>query len=207
MAAAAAVQGHFVDIREWQSMKAVETITGRVVGAQPRRCRHRPDHPQAVPQAGQPRRLRRLPVLRLGQAARVEPAQEPGAGRRARTSAVAPAASTPPGRWRTTASRRSSRRASPTSSAPTAPRWGCCRCSSPPLTAPRSPRRGRPRSISPSRRSAGRAVTRAVRDRLADQAPAAQRARRHRGTLAEDSEAIDAYERDRQRSGPVTTAL
>ncbi len=26
-------------------------------------------------------------------------------------------------------------------------------------------------------------------------------------TLAEDSEAIDAYERDRQRSGPVTTAL
>ena len=26
-------------------------------------------------------------------------------------------------------------------------------------------------------------------------------------TLAEDSEAIDAYERDRERSGPVTTAL
>jgi hypothetical protein len=26
-------------------------------------------------------------------------------------------------------------------------------------------------------------------------------------TLSEDAEAIDAYERDRERSGPVTTAL
>jgi hypothetical protein len=26
-------------------------------------------------------------------------------------------------------------------------------------------------------------------------------------TIAEDSEAIDAYERDRERAGPVTTAL
>ena len=34
--------------------------------ARPRRRRHRPDHPQAVPQARRADRLRRVPVLRLG---------------------------------------------------------------------------------------------------------------------------------------------
>ena len=43
------------------------------------------------------------------------------------TSAAAPRASTRPGRCRTSASRRSSRRPSPTSSTPTARRSGCCR--------------------------------------------------------------------------------
>ena len=35
----------------------------------PRRRRHRPDHPQAVPQADRANRLRRVPVLRLGEGA------------------------------------------------------------------------------------------------------------------------------------------
>ena len=72
MAAAAAIEGHFVDIREWESaMKAIETITGPRQRAGPRRRRHRPDHPQAVPEAGRAHRLRRVPVLRLGEGARV----------------------------------------------------------------------------------------------------------------------------------------
>src|SRR4029453_10967241 len=39
------------------------------VRPQPRRRRHRPDHPQAVPQARRAHRLRRVPVFRLGQGA------------------------------------------------------------------------------------------------------------------------------------------
>ena len=42
--------------------------------ADARRRRHRPDHPQAVPQARRAHRLRRVPVLRLGQGARLGPA-------------------------------------------------------------------------------------------------------------------------------------
>ena len=124
------------------------------------------------------------------------------------TSAAAPAASTPRGRWRTTASRRSSRRASPTSSAPTAPRSGCCRSQ---LTAEDvrvdRARRARPRSTSPPRRCAGRAERAQLRDRPRDQAPAAQRARRHRADARSRTTRIAAYERERERSGPVTTAL
>ena len=52
--------------------------------ARPRRRRHRPDHPQAVPQAGRAHRLRRVPVLRLGAGARLGPA------RRTRSSPPAP---------------------------------------------------------------------------------------------------------------------
>ena len=37
------------------------------VGAEPRRRRHRPDHPQAVPQARRADRLRGVPLLRLGE--------------------------------------------------------------------------------------------------------------------------------------------
>ena len=44
--------------------------------AGPRRRRHRPDHPQAVPQAGRADRLRRVPVLRLGQGARLGAAEQ-----------------------------------------------------------------------------------------------------------------------------------
>ena len=51
--------------------------------ARPRRRRHRPDHPQAVPQAGRAHRLRRVPLLRLAQGAGLGPAGEPDPRRRA----------------------------------------------------------------------------------------------------------------------------
>ena len=85
MAAAAAIEGRFVDIRDWEgsTMKAIETITGPRIGPEPRRRRHRPDHPQAVPQAGRAHRLRRVPVLRLGEGAGLGAADEPDPRRRA----------------------------------------------------------------------------------------------------------------------------
>ena len=46
----------------------------------------RPDHAQAVPQAGRAHRLRRVPLLRLGEGARLGAAGEPDPRRRARTS-------------------------------------------------------------------------------------------------------------------------
>ena len=112
-------------------MKPIETITDTVAVLHARRHRHRPDHPQAVPQAGRADRLRRVPLLRLGQGARLGPARRPRSSSPATTSAAARAASTRRGRWRTTASGRSSPRASPTSSSPTAPRSACCRSSWP----------------------------------------------------------------------------
>src|SRR5258706_23598 len=60
------------------------------------------------------------------------------------------------GRSRTTASGRSSPRASPTSSAPTARRSACCRWSSSATSALRSQRPGRRRSTWPPRRCGGR---------------------------------------------------
>ena len=162
-------------------MKAIETITGPVSRARPRRRRHRPDHPQAVPQAGRAHRLRRVPVLRLGQGARLGPAGATRSSSPGATSAAARAASTRRGRSRTTASGRSSRRASPTSSTPTARRSACCRSQLPDddVRGDRRGRRGR-RSTSPPRRSAGDGRHRALRDRPRDQAPPAQRPRRHR---------------------------
>ena len=129
MAAAAAIEGRFVDIRDWGATgnESDRDDHRPGVGAEPRRRRHRPDHPQAVPQAGRAHRLRRVPVLRLGQAARVGSARATRSWSPGATSAAARAASTRLGRSRTTASRRSSRRASPTSSARTARRSGCCR--------------------------------------------------------------------------------
>ena len=97
--------------------------------AEPRRRRHRPDHPQAVPEEGRADGVRGLPVLRLGQGAGVGPARPTRSSSAGATSAAGRAASTRRGRSRTTGSGRSSRRASPTSSAPTARRSGCCRCS------------------------------------------------------------------------------
>ena len=130
MAAAAAIAGHFVDIRDWSWSHGARstTITGPRLGPGPRRRRHRPDHPQAVPQADRAHRLRRVPLLRLG-------ARSPAGTCRRNPILVAgrnfgcgsSAASTRRGRSRTTASRRSSRRSSPTSSTPTARRSGCCR--------------------------------------------------------------------------------
>src|SRR3954447_20522028 len=55
---------------------------GRRHRAAARRRRHRPDHPEAVPQAHRADRLRRVPVLRLGAGARLEPPEEPHPGHR-----------------------------------------------------------------------------------------------------------------------------
>ena len=47
-------------------MEPVKIVAGAGQRARPRRRRHRPDHPQAVPQADRADRLRRVPLLRLG---------------------------------------------------------------------------------------------------------------------------------------------
>ena len=78
MAAAAAIEGHFVDIRSWSWTDGRHHDDPRPgLRARPRRRRHRPDHPQAVPQAGRAHRLRRVPLLRLGEGARLGPAAPP----------------------------------------------------------------------------------------------------------------------------------
>ena len=74
------------------------------------------------------------------------------------------------------------------------------------MPAPRSPRPARPRSTSGQevRWPGGTArfeIDWQVKHRLLNGLDDIA------ATLAEDSEAIDAYEHDRQRSGPVTTAL
>ena len=58
-------------------------IEGDGLGARPRRRRHRPDHPEAVPEAGRAHRLRRVPLLRLDPRRRDRARAEPDPGRRA----------------------------------------------------------------------------------------------------------------------------
>ena len=102
-------------------------ITGPVTSLDARRRRHRPDHPQAVPQADRAHRLRRVPVLRLGAGARLGAAREPDPRDRAelrlrlepRARPVGAAGLRLPGDRRVLAS--------PTSSSPTARRSACCR--------------------------------------------------------------------------------
>ena len=125
-------------------------VTGRVGGARPRRRRHRPDHPEAVPEADRALGLRRVPLLRLDEGPRLRAA--PARVRRARrswspaaTSAAAPRASTRRGRSRTTASASCSRRPSATSSARTRSSRASRRSRSPRRSSrgsgPRSPAR------------------------------------------------------------------
>ena len=92
MAAAAAIEGHFVDIRDWdlrpnrRPWRPKWSRPGhlrRRVRARPRRRRHRPDHPQAVPQARRAHRLRRVPLLRLEARGRLGPAAQPDPRHRA----------------------------------------------------------------------------------------------------------------------------
>ena len=64
-------------------MQSIEIISGPRQPPRPRQRRHRPDHPQAVPQAYRAHRLRRVPLLRLGQGARLGPAGQPDPRRRA----------------------------------------------------------------------------------------------------------------------------
>ena len=63
-----------------EAMEPVAIDRRRRQRPRPRRRRHRPDHPQAVPQADRAHRLRRVPLLRLGQGARL------GAARATRSS-------------------------------------------------------------------------------------------------------------------------
>ena len=146
MAAAAAIAGHFVDIRNWnlngESSAVMERVSrrvhrGLVAAAGPRQRRHRPDHPQAVPQAHRAHRLRPVPLLRLAlprrrrqPGLRAQPARVQGSAdspRPATTSAAARRASTRPGRCTTTASACViAPSASPTSSTTTASRTASC---------------------------------------------------------------------------------
>ena len=185
------------------AMKAIETITGRVSVLN----RDDVDTDQIIPKQF----LKRVERTGFGEFLFFDWAKEPGwdlpknpilvAG--TRTSAAARAASTPPGRSRTTASRRSSRRASPTSSAPTAPRSGCCRCSCPPMTCASIAEAGEAQvdlAGQEVRWPGGTArfeIDSQIKHRLLNGLDDIA------ATLAEDSEAIDAYERDRraQRSG------
>ena len=73
MAAAAAIEGHFVDIRDWEHERGSgRDHRGRRLAPRPRRRRHRPDHPEAVPEAGRAHRLRRVPLLRLDRDGEIE---------------------------------------------------------------------------------------------------------------------------------------
>ena len=119
-----------------------------------------------------------------------------------RTSAAARAASMRRGRWRTTASARSSRPASPTSSGPTAPRSACCPCELAEAAcrdvaergaARASTSRPRPSTSSPSRSTPTPSTGCSTASTTSGSRSSARSDRRLRG--------------ERERSGPVTTAL
>ena len=89
--------------------EGVPLAHGRRRRPRPAGRRHRPDHPEAVPEADRAHGLRRVPLLRLapGSRLRAEPARVrrgDGSWSPGRTSAAARRASTRPGRSRTTAS-------------------------------------------------------------------------------------------------------
>ncbi len=69
-------------------------MTGARGGARPRRRRHRPDHPEAVPEADRALRLRRVPLLRLDEGSRLRaaPARVRGRVRSSSPAATSPAA-------------------------------------------------------------------------------------------------------------------
>ena len=137
---------------------------GHGAGRDPRspRRRHRPDHPEAVPEAHRALGLRRVPLLRLDEGSRLRAAQAETPGARswspAATSAAARRASTPRGRSRTTGSGSCWRRSSATSSARTRSRRASRRLSSRTTISHGSARRssraeradGRPRARSRS---------------------------------------------------------
>ena len=95
--------------RQGARMRRAAHRHGQRRDPRPRRRRHRPDHPEAVPEADRALGLRRVPVLRLDEGRRRSSctARYPGRvdpDRRAATSAAARRASMRRGRSRTTAS-------------------------------------------------------------------------------------------------------
>ena len=77
VAAATALAGHFARSRANEGVPFRHVARG---GARPARRRHRPDHPEAVPEADRAHRLRRVPLLRLAQGSRVRAEPAGGAG-------------------------------------------------------------------------------------------------------------------------------
>ena len=188
-------------------MRAIETITGRVSGAEPRRRRHRPDHPQAVPQARRAHRLRRVPVLRLGEGAGLGAAEEPDPRRRAelrlrlepRARPVGAGGLRLPGDHRAELRRHLPLQLHEDRAAP----GRAARAYA--LRGDRRGRRGPGRPRRPGGALAGRDG--ALRDRPGDQAPAAERPRRHRADARAGAMRSTPTSATASASGPVTTAL
>ena len=67
------IAGRFTDVREL-AMRELRAGDGPRGGARPRRRRHRPDHPEAVPEADRALRVRRVPLLRLDEGSRLRAA-------------------------------------------------------------------------------------------------------------------------------------
>ena len=104
-AAATAIAGRFATVPGMRAFRHVTVAGGRA--RSPRR-RHRPDHPEAVPEADRAHRATASSSSSTGEGPRVRAAPARGAGARssspAGTSGAARRASTPPGRSRTPAS-------------------------------------------------------------------------------------------------------
>ena len=176
--------------------------------ARPRRRRHRPDHPQAVPQARRAHRLRRVPLLRLGQGGRLGPARRTRSSSPGRNFGCGSTREHAPWALEDYGFKAIIAPSFADIFAPTARRSGCCRSS-----LPRGRRQGdrwpRARRDRPRRRRRSRSATAASRafeidpdikhrllNGLDDIALTLQR-----------EDAIDAYERRARAHRPVTTAL
>ena len=83
VAAATAIAGHFTDGTRpgGAGVKAVSPVTSRAAVLDRAGRRHRPDHPEAVPEAHRAHRLRRVPLLRLAQGSGVRAEPAGGEGR------------------------------------------------------------------------------------------------------------------------------
>ena len=180
----------------------------RYPAPRPQRCRHRPDHPQAVPEDGSNGPDSASSCSTTGSATARSNSSRTRSWSRAATSARVPPVSTRSGRSTSSVSTPSSHRRSRTSSSPTARRTASCRwcwrkhdCEA--LAAGRS-RPDRPREPE-GVLGRGRGH---LRDRPRDQAPAARRPRRHRADASGRGRDRSAFEDGPGGSyGPVTTAL